>query len=679
METPKPRIVETHEQARALLLELQQAVPPFGLDCETERINPKKESPVGRGRIVFWSIAWEDATGEVHSATLYGHLLHIFREFLRTAPVVGHNFWRFDRHVFANEGIELENIVADTLRQSQLSYSDTTYGHDLKTLSARWFNEPRSGFKDLFTRPGRLAPKSYKKFTRQKPTEARPWERLTCPGEYCRFSIAESKREIIPLSAIPADYPQRLDTLVTYAAQDASDSLRLDKPLRAQLRKMPARPPLYANLEELHDKFWNPLCRTVSNMERRGICLDTVVCAVGYRETSARAAELETELKQVADIQYTSYDQLRVLLYDDMRLPVPPITGGLKNIKKAAPGERSTSEAALYWLELNCPEQRDFLGMLRQYRKVKKYGQYHRDLPGYLGADNRLHAVMGPDTATGRLAVRNPALQQIPGTDPYGIRRAFVPATGRVLVVADYSQLEVYVLAHVLIRLFGDHSIANALATGDVYGSVAKQCWPDALAGIEAHEIKHHADPQVQYWRKMAKIVVLATNYLKTPEGLAISLLDETGESVGLEFALGLLTRYFSVFPGVQEYHKWAGRFARENRGIATLAGRWRPLPHAISDWDGDRQQAARQAANTPIQGSAADIMGAAMIAIEDDPDLPGAQLLQIHDEIIAEGPADQADELLARISAHMIEPRFDLAVPLKVDAAIAGCWADGK
>jgi len=656
---------------------------PFGLDCETEGIDPRAQSPVATGRIVWWSLGWTDRYGTVQCAFLYAHLLPVFREWLESAPVEGHNIWRFDRHMFAGAGVQLGNIVGDTLRKSQLSYSDNTIGHDLKSLEQRFAGvyDPAT-FQSLFSRPGRNKSKLYKTFRANKPTEARPWPVLTCPGEVSTFSLSDKRRELIPLSQVAADYPQRMPAAVQYAGQDAWAVRVISPQLDQRLERIPAREGK-SNLD-LYQDFWHPFCRVVSNMEARGVQLDTVWCNYVQRRSARDVADIDRALADCApDVLWSSPQQLAAFLYDRLNCPLPPIKGTVKAIQRTEAGERTTAEASLHWLELNCPEHRAMLGLLRQRRKAARYGGYGRDLPGFVNATTgRLHSVMGPDTETGRLAMRKPALQQIPGSDPYAIRRAFVAAPGYRLLVYDFSQLEIYILAHVLIKLFGDRSIAEALASGDVYGAIAKQCWPEALAGIDAVDIKRHPDKAVQNWRKLAKIVVLATNYLKTPQGLAVGLLDETGESVGLDYANDLLNRYFATFPGVQEYHGWTRRYAEQHGGIYTIAGRYRPLRKSQSDWSGDRDRAARQAANTPIQGSAADIMAAAMIDIDADQQLTEAglrQLMQVHDELVIEVPTDLADELAPQVAAHMVRQRFDLTLQLKVEGGPCDCWADGK
>lgn len=690
-------VVCSADSAQALLGCLAAVPGPFGLDCETVGVDPGKQSPVGNGRIVCWSVAWCDGTLGQHSITgrllvqrayIPAAYLELFRSWLEDATVhkVGHNIWRFDRHVFANHGIELRGILADTLRLSQMLYNVKGYDHGLEALARRYLGYDMADYAGLFSRPVQTKPKVYKREGYRMPGKKAVVQvrTLYAVGTVSTFSWRE--RELIPLTEITGPnslYPGLQHTLADYASLDAKATLELYPVLQAALARVPARG---CNMAQLHDRFWNPICEVVSNSERRGIALDTAVCAAGEARAATDAAAITAQLAPWVEPEFNwgSPEQLKDLLYNRLAMPLAPIKGTIRAIEACDRGERSVAEASLYWLELNARDdhERAMLALVRKRRKTLRLHGYLRDLPGFVGPDGRVHCVMGPDTTTGRLAARCPPLQQMPGKEPYGIRRAFVAAPGHSLVVADFSQLEVYVLAHMLQRLFGDVSISRALESGDVYGTIAKVCWPGKLEGIEASAIKHHPDPEVRKLRDLAKIVVLATNYGKTAQGLAISLLDEQGVSVGLEYAVNLLATYGDAFPGVVEFQHWSGKFAREHGGIYTLAGRWRPIPEARAEQGALRNRGNRIASNTPIQGSAMDITGGAMLDIEADSELTlcGArQLLQIHDELIVEVPSQHAEFALDRVCQHMTAVRFGLEVQLKVEAKIAPNWAQGK
>lgn len=409
--------------------------------------------------------------------------------------------------------------------------------------------------------------------------------------------------------------------------------------------------------------------------------LDVAQCARGAAEAAADIAVLDEQLAVYGPVNWNAPEQLRTLLYRTWNLPRPPITGTVKAIKPSDPDEWSTAEASLHWLELNCEEHRVELGQIRRRRKASRLHGYLRDLPEFVHGDGRLHTVLAASTDTGRLASSAPPLQQIPNSksDKYGIRRAFVASPGHALIVADYSQLEVYVLGHFLLKLFGDDSVAVALRTGDVYNAIAQVCWP-SLAGQNSAHVKTAAGTT---YRDLAKIVVLARNYGKTEQGLAVSLLDETGASVGLDFARGILTAYDAGFPALARWTKYVADFARKHGGVATLLGRWRPIPECRSERTWERSAGERKAANTPIQGSAADVVACAGLSLRSDHVLARLgyrQCLHVHDEVILFGPAEAAPEALARTVALMENPGgVQLLVPLKVEAKIAPSWAEGK
>lgn len=593
-------------------------------------------------------------------------------------PKVGHNIISADAHVLRNHGITLRGIVADTLRKSRMAYNSKLIKHGLKPCMARELGYDVSDLASIDTRPARLKPKLYKKTTYRKAPKSSPLAGLPTlygEGEVGVFSWTE--REVIPHAELWRDYPGRRDAFVDYATLDAKGTAELNYLVDARLAKLPAATGSNLNL---YDRVWQPYCQLVAGMEVTGIALDIEQCQRGAFEAQEDIGKADIQLAVHGnDINWGSSAQLKDVLYRRWNLPRPPITGTVKAIKPSDPDEWSTAEASLHWLELNCPEHRDALGTIRRLRKAKRLHGYLRDLPGFVHPDGRLHTILAPSTDTGRLAASNPPLHQIPNSksDKYGIRRAFVAGPGRSLIVADYSQLEVYVLGHFLLKLFNDDCIATALATGDVYTAIARICWPGVA---DPKNAKTAAGPT---YRDLAKIVVLARNYGKTEQGLAISLLDETGTSVGIEFARGILTAYDAGFPGLARWTDWIAKYAARKGGVPTLLGRWRPIPECRSEREWERSAGARKAANTPMQGSAADVVACAGLGLLRDPRLDSlgfVQCLHVHDEIILEGPthhALEALEVVTRVMEH--PPGVDLLVPLKVEAKAAACWAEGK
>jgi DNA polymerase-1 len=432
----------------------------------------------------------------------------------------------------------------------------------------------------------------------------------------------------------------------------------------------------------------------LNRMEHAGITIDPATCKGIQTKAQGDMDDLLPDIQRFAGsdgFNPGSSDQLRSLVYDTLGLPRSPIKGTMFAIGRSKPDEYSTSEVSLHWLQLHCPEHNAGLDLIRRWRKIRRNMQFGRDLPKYIGPDGRVHTIMSPEADTGRLSCKMPALQQIPSkNDTYGLRGAFVARPGYRLVVADFSQLEVYVLAHILIRLFGDTSVYDALRSGDVYTWIARECWPEKTAGFTNADFKTKGGAANKL-RDLAKILVLATNYGKTASGLALSLLDEFGEPATELFCAELLQTYMSTLPGLARWQEWTARFARDNGGVYTMLGRWRPLPLARSSYRGEASRGARQALNSPIQGSAMDIAVLVMLALnsyepirqwfhQEMHNLGAMCLLQVHDELIFEVPERNAEASQALIEHGMTNPPvLDLAVKLKVEAKSGLSWKEAK
>lgn len=704
-------VVSTEDEAHRLLALLQRMPPPYGFDTETVDIDPTCESPAFRGRVVYWSLAWCPPDGPqhriarvplAHRAVLHARWLPIFAEWLRTAPLVGQNILGFDAHVMENMGIKLTNIVGCTKHMSRLSYASKDQDHGLKGQSKAVLNYDMVEYKDEFCRSIELKPKTYKttrlnaKGAKKGPLAGVPT--LTCAGEITQFTWGRKtktgyKRPFIHLDLMETDYASRLESFYDYASLDAKAALELYHYRVRVLSRLQAKGESH---QAFYDRCWHPDIVRLWRMERRGVELDTEHCADGHRRANEDCRVLAGQLADYfnCEVDWGSSQQLKSFLKDQLMLPRPPIKGTLKAISKADPDEYSTAEASLYWLETKCEQYRAGLKLLREWRKKRRLGQYLRDLPGYVASDGRLHTVLSPEADTGRLSARFPPLQQIPGAkkDPYGIRRAFLAGKGRKLVVADFSQLEVYILAHVLIKLFNDDSVYRALQSGDVYSWVAKLCFSDAVGNTPLEQIKDNPNPEIAKLRDLAKILVLATNYGKTPMGLSLQLLDELGEPADESYCSALLETYFSRMAGVQKYQAWITAYAAKNGGTPSLLGRWRPVPLARSELRWEARRGARQALNGPIQGGARDVMMMAALGMNTYPEVPGGymnhelaelgayQLLDVHDELILDCPEENAERVLELVKYGMEHPPgIDLKVQLKCEAKIADCWADGK
>lgn len=410
-------------------------------------------------------------------------------------------------------------------------------------------------------------------------------------------------------------------------------------------------------------------------MEAAGCAFDVTKCRAAHTLASADVAALEDTWKTAAGpVNPASPAQLARFLYEDRKFPIPPVNGTLKAVKRTRRDELPTSEAALDWLyrKAQRPENKQLLKTLLELRKVTKLAQFLEKLPGFVDDAGYLHAAFGVDTGTGRLASRNPNLQNIPAgkADRYGIRGCFVAPLRQRLLVADYSALEPRILAHWLITLFDDHTLAEALETGDLYAAVALRTWPDKLKGINADQVKEHPDPGIRQLRSFAKVIVLGTNYGKSVNGLAVQL------DIAADAAQTLRDDYFRAYPGIPRFQRWAADCARATGRVYTLLGRYRELPEIYAREEGIRAKAERQAVNSIIQGSAADIV---MLAMQyQRPDYGVTLQLQVHDELVWRIPQDVNPESWV-YSMQRPGEELGLQVPLKIDWHLVDAWSEAK
>lgn len=701
-------VIDSPERAQKLLAILVSNPGPFGVDCETAGINPKEESPAFKGEIVCWSVAWFEPDAPVHptcpntrvanSAFIWADYLPIFKSWLESAvPKVGAAFTRFDMHMFENHGIRVGGVVHDNVVASRFFYSSKDVKHDLKSQLDSVLGYSSHSYSELFSRAVRNKPKTYKanKYYTRGNSRVGPLAgvpTLVIGGSWDTFS--HSKRELIPLNRIREDYPDRIPELIPYAALDAKGSLELMPWREAQLASRKAKGT--ETSLGLYKRIWQPGLLMLNRMERRGMALDIEVCNDIRVRAESDMAALIPQIRAFADdseFNPGSWQQLQGFLRDKLKLRRPEVKGTVWAMSHPAQDEWSTSEASLAWLQVKHPEHFSGIDSLRKWKKIRRQMQLARDLPTFVSTvDSRVHTVLGPEADTGRLSAKLPALQQIPSkNDQYGLRGAFVAGPGNSLVVSDFSQLEVYILAHMLIRLFDDHSLAEALK-GDVYMWIVRKVWPGIAASWTDADGKTKGHP-AKAKRDLAKILVLATNYGKTATGLAMSLIDFEidGEPADEQYAQSLLDDYLAVLPGVPRWQKWIAQYARANGGVPTLLGRWRPIPESRSDKKWEASRGDRKALNTPIQGGAMDIALCAMLGLNSydgvsgffNPEmraLGGDVLMQIHDELIVECPTENSPAVLALTEAGMVSPpHIELDVKLKVEAAIGQSWKEAK
>ena len=429
----------------------------------------------------------------------------------------------------------------------------------------------------------------------------------------------------------------------SYAARAAAALFPLVEALRAQLE---AR-----DQWDLYQRLERPLLPTLFDMEREGIGLDPAVLREMSVAAGAEIEALRRELHQAAgeEINLDSGPQVAKVLFQTL---------GLKGSSRTAGGALSTRQEVLEELA----EEHPFAAKLLEYRALTKLRSTYFDaLPQEIDArDGRVHTLYEQaGAATGRLSSSHPNLQNIPMRTERGrlVRRAFVAPAGRVFVGADYSQIELRVMAH----LSEDPALIAAFESGeDIHDSTARRIF--GVTGPLSPEL-----------RSRAKVANFGIMYGMGARTLA------RGMGLPLPEAKEFIANYFRVFEGVRSFLDSVVEEARERRWVSTLLGRRRYLPGLDSSHGGERAYAERIAINTPLQGSAADLMKLAMIRVHGalKEHFPSARLLlQVHDELLVECAAAEADAISASVRAEM-ENCFPLRVPLVVSVGQGATWFD--
>jgi DNA polymerase-1 len=408
-----------------------------------------------------------------------------------------------------------------------------------------------------------------------------------------------------------------------------------------------------AGLKELLDDVELPLARVLAKVQAAGVAIDVPYLEEMSESLGDRMATLEQEIYRHAGEPFNlgSPPQLRVVLYEKL---------GLSPGKKTSKGALSTDATVLEKLR----DQHPIVEALLEYRELSKLKSTYLDaLPPLVDPrDGRVHTTyVQTSAATGRLSSMNPNLQNIPVRGELGrqIRRAFVPGTeGDTLLVADYSQIELRVLAH----LSGDENLAEAFASDtDIHTATAAK-----IAGLP----KDQVDPE---WRRRAKMVNYGLAYGMSAYGLAQRL--GTAPDEAQEF----IDAYFAGFPKVREFLDRQVGQATVEGFTATILGRRRYLPELQSPNPRMRDMGRRMALNAPIQGTAADIMKLAMIKVDaalETRGLPVRMVMTVHDELVFEAREDALEEASELVKAQM-EAAYELRVPLRADLGSGKNWAE--
>lgn len=602
--------VTTEAQFAALLDKLSRA-DTIGIDTETTSLDAMNASLVGI------SIAFQ--AGEAvyipvgHSLTAAPEQLDLQDVLGRLKPhlenpalkKIGQNL-KYDQHVFANYGIALSGIAGDAMLASYIIESHL--GHGLDELSGRWLGLETITYESL------------------------------CGKGAKQIGFADVA----------------IGQATEYAAQDADFALRLEAHLRAQMDEKQL---------EMYEKMELPVAQVLFEMERNGVQIDRAELARQSAELGAELMKLEQEAYAAAGQPFNlnSPKQLQEILFDKMGIPT-------KGLKKTAKGGISTNEAVLEQLAPDYPLPKIIL----QNRSLAKLKSTYTDkLPEMISPkDGRVHTTYAQAVAiTGRLASNNPNLQNIPIRTEEGrkVRRAFTAPQGSVIVSADYSQIELRIMAH----LSGDKTLIAAFQNGeDVHRRTAAEVFGTAPENVSSEQ------------RRYAKTINFGLIYGMGQYGLAKSLgIDNLS-------AKNFIDRYFARYPGVAEYMQRTKEQAAAQGYVETLFGRRLYLPDIRNKNANARAGAERAAINAPMQGTASDLIKRAMIDVSRwlseceaspwDELLQSKLIMQVHDELVLEVVETELDfvkEKLPQIMAKVDGGLLD--VPLVAEVGVGENWEE--
>src|SRR5262245_44965162 len=594
--------ITTEKQLDDWLKALQKA-PLFAFDTETTSLNYMQACVVGMsfciepGKAAYLPLA-HDYAGAPEQLDFKKTLAKV-KPLLEDAkrPKVGHHL-KYDAHVLLECGIALAGMRYDSMLESYVLNSTATR-HDMDSCAKLYLGIDTIKYEDVAGKGARQ----------------------------------------IPFNQVP------VDKAAEYSAEDADVTLQLHHALHAELAKEPALLAVYEEIEQ-------PLVPVLLEMEHHGVLVDRERLRKQSGEIAKRLAELESEAHACAGQPFNldSPRQLQEILFSKQGLPVR---------QKTRTGQPSTAEEVLEELAERYPLPRIIL----EYRGLAKLrSTYTEKLPEQIDAKTgRVHTSYHQAVAvTGRLSSSYPNLQNIPIRTAEGrrIRQAFVAPKGCVLLSADYSQIELRIMAH----LSGDAGLARAFAEdGDIHRATA----------AEVFEVAHEAVSGEQ--RRAAKAINFGLIYGMSAFGLARQL------GIDRAAAQDYVARYFGRYPGVREYMERTRAQARELGYVETVFGRRLYLPDIRSRDRNLQQYAERSAINAPMQGTAADIIKRAMIRVQDwltETKAPANLVLQVHDELVLEVAEASLDKVRKKL-VELMCGAAELTVALKVETGAGANWDD--
>lgn len=574
----------------------------FAFDTETDGLDTLTANLIGLsfavapGKAAYLPVAHDylDSPAQLDRSEVLAQLKPLLED--EKQLKVGQNL-KFDRGILLRYDIELKGIAFDTMLESYVL--DSVSGrHDMDSLADRYLGHKTVSFEE----------------------------------------IAGKGKNQLTFNQIA------LEQASPYAAEDADVTLQLHQALWPKIQES-------ATLTTVFNEIEMPLVPVLSHIERTGVLIDQNILAAHSKELTIRLAELETKAHVLAEEPFnlSSTKQLQAILYEKQKLPI---------LKKTPGGAPSTNEEVLAELALDYPLPKVIL----EYRGLAKLKSTYTDkLPLMINPQSgRVHTSYHQAvTATGRLSSSDPNLQNIPVRNEEGrrIRQAFIAPKDHCIVAADYSQIELRIMAH----LSKDEGLLKAFAEGkDIHKATAAEVFGTPLDNVTGEQ------------RRSAKAINFGLIYGMSAFGLSRQLNIPRKESQRY------MDLYFERYPGVLEYMERTRTQASEKGYVETLDGRRLYLPDIKSSNAMRRKGAERAAINAPMQGTAADIIKRAMIKVADwllQPDAPRARIImQVHDELVFEVHNDDVEAVSEKVRSLM-EGSMELAVPLKVEVGVGKNW----
>ena len=583
------------------LIEVMKKAPYISFDTETTSLDYMNAELVGvsialKPNEAFYIPINHNYEG-VEKQLEEHFVLEALKPFLESdeIPKIGHNL-KYDRHILQNLGIDLKGKLLDTMLFSYVNNSTITR-HNLDAVSKRYLN---------------INPTSYE-------------------------DVAGKGAKQIPFSEVS------IEVASEYASEDADISLKLYEHIEPLVQKETKLAKLYSEIE-------GPLIYTLGDIERNGVLIDSEKLNEQSKELEAKILKLEQKVQKSAgeDFNLGSPKQLQEILYEKLGLPV---------IKKTPKGQPSTAESVLQELSMDFPIVQDILS----YRAISKLKSTYTDkLPKMVNSNTgRVHTSYHQAvTATGRLSSSDPNLQNIPIRSEEGrrIREAFIAPDGYKILAADYSQIELRIMAH----LSRDQGLMDAFAKGqDIHQATAAEIFSTNIDEVTANQ------------RRSAKAINFGLIYGMSAFGLSKQLKITRAE------AQNYIEQYFDRYPQVKHYMDETKQSAKKMGYVETVFGRRLYLADIESSNYQRRQYAERSAINAPMQGTAADLIKMAMILLHQkirEESFEAKIIMQVHDELVIEVNENQSDEL-SEITTSVMSEISKLDVDLKVDADIGNNW----